>query len=432
MLTSPCLSHKNFSSQTLDMKKVGCIVLSGGQGTRLFPLTKTRPKPGVPFGGYYRLIDFALSNAKHAQCGKIWVLTQFFSSPLHQHIYKTYTPHLHGHLEILTAEERPAGYNWYQGTADAVRQNIEYLKESSVDYFLILSGDQVYRLNFLPMLAFARQTDADLVIASVPVEEANARRMGLLRLDEDGAIRDFYEKPRDPTICARFSCPLNIREQLRPSTTHPLFLGSMGIYLFKRDTLLRLLEEDPREDFGKHLIPSQVSRGNTFAYLYDGYWEDIGTLESFYHANLALTQSSPPFSFYTEQHPFHMEGMQLPPAKILQAKMTRSIVCAGSLIEGDEISSSLIGPRTFIKSETSVFDSYVMGNPSYTQEDKPITIGKRCCIRRAILDTNVSLGDDVTLVNRDNLETFDSPGVHIRDGIIVVSRGVHLPDGYTL
>lgn len=417
------------------MQDVDCIILSGGQGTRLFPLTQTRCKPGVPFGGYYRLIDIALSNALSARCRKIYVVTQFFSSSLHQHIYKTYTPHArddHG-IAILTAEQRPSTQVWYEGTADAIRQNMHYLRNTSSEYLLVLSGDQLYNLDFSQMLRVAKQSDADLVVASLPVDAAKATRMGLLAINRKRAIVDFYEKPEAQSILKRFACPSSIKDTLRSGSDVPLYLASMGIYLFKRDALFQLLQDDPRADFGKHLIPTQISRGGCIAFLYDGYWEDIGTIESFYNTNIALTRQEPPFNFHSESLAIYTAKQHLPPAKILHTQANNAIFCDGSIVEADEVTNTIIGPRTVVRRGSVIRDSYLMGNESYVDcRGNPLQIGRDCVIRYAILDHDVVIGDDVQLVNANSLQHYDGEGIYIRDGVIIVSAGTSLPDGFQL
>lgn len=423
------------TAPSIDMQRVDCLILSGGQGTRLFPLTQSRCKPAVPFGGYYRLIDVALSNALHARCRKIYVITQFLSSSLHQHIYRTYAPQNTGAdaIDILTAEQRPDSQLWYQGTADAVRQNLPYLLESKADYFLILSGDQLYNIDFTQMLRFAQKTDADLVIASLPVDESSAKRLGVLKTNEKFLVKDFCEKPQDPAILRRFVCPNRIIETLTPGNDAPLYLGSMGIYLFKRQALLHLLSADPREDFGKHLIPSQVVKGKCYAYLYDGYWEDIGTISSYYNTNIALTRPEPAFSCYSDNLTLFAARPSLPPSKIHHAQVHQSILCDGTVVEGAEVHNSILGPRTIVRRGSTIRDSYIIGNDSYLpRQSQQLQIGRNCHIRQAILDMNVTLGDNVVLTNTEKLTNYDGNGIYIREGIIIVTKGTVLPDSFTL
>lgn len=432
-------SKKSRSKQSISptMKQVAAIILGGGQGTRLYPLTLTRSKPCVSFGGYYRIIDVAISNAINSGCQKISIITQFFSSSLHHHIYRTYREDsfTNGALQLLTAEERPNQRGWFSGTADAVRQNLAYLSECSADYFLILSGDQLYNINFEEMLSFAYASDADLTIASTQVDEETSKRMGLLKIDGQQRVTDFIEKPQHPEAIAPFRIPGRVLK--KGNDTNKAFLASMGIYLFKRKALIDLLKADDREDFGKHLIPTKVSQGKTFAYLYNGYWEDIGTIASFHQANMALTELHPAFQCNSEEWPLYCRHNNLPGPKILNTSLNRAILCEGCVIEADEITSSIIGPRTTIKKGCIIRNTYIIGNnfytpPKHSELPNDLWIGENTMIFNAIIDKHVSIGKGVQLVNKDKLSHYDSPHVYIRDGIIVVPRGATIPDGYIL
>lgn len=390
----------------IDMRRVAPIVLAGGVGTRLFPLTLSRCKPALPFAGNNRLIDIPVSHALAAGCEKVYVLTQFLSASLHHHLLKTYSS-----IQLLTAEQKPSKSIWYQGTADAVRQNLEYLAECDVDYFLILSGDQLYQMDFEKLVAFAEQKDADLLIASLPVKEQSAVRMGILKADQEGRICDFYEKPSLKSDLDRFRMHSDC------------YLGSMGIYLFKKKILIDLLNEDSREDFGKHLIPSQVTKGNAFTYQFPGYWEDIGTVRSFYEANIALTKRESAFDLYLNKGSLKKAPSLLPPPKIDHSTLDAVLLCEGAYIDSCSLSKSIIGPLTEIEKGTRVEASYLFGNTKISQD---------CMIERAIIDKNVRLGNGVKLLNKKGLETYDGDQIYIRDGIIVVARGAYLPDGFTL
>lgn len=431
--------NREEGSHPIDMKSVGSIILGGGEGTRLFPLTLTRCKPAINFGGKYRLIDVPISLSIHSDCQKIFVLTQFLSSSLHHHIFQTYMQggRSAGFIEILTAEQKPSQKTWYQGTADAVRQNIDYLLENPMEYYLILSGDQLYNINFKEMLAFAKETDADVVVATLPVNESDATRLGILKVNENNFITDFYEKPQDKNILDRLRSPRKVMERTNIEDSNKHHLGSMGIYLFKRKALADLLVEDTREDFGKHLIPTIVSKGKAAAFLYDGYWEDIGTIETFYEANMALTELKPKFSFYHEERPIFSSRYDLPPSKFLDSQIRQSILSEGSISEADEISHSILGPRSVIHKGAIIRDSYLMGNDYYSapvldHQCLPTNphIGENCIISRAIIDKNVTLGKGVQLLNKQKLEHYDSDHFFIRNGIIIVPRGATLPDGF--
>lgn len=416
---------------SLDMDRVGTIILGGGAGTRLYPLTMHRCKPAITFGGRYRLIDVPISNSINSGCHKIFIITQFLSSSLHQHIFRTYRHDIFssGFVELLPAEQKPKNSNWFQGTADAVRQNIEYFIDTPVDYLLILSGDQLYNMDFRKMMQFALETDADLVVSSLPISAQDAKRMGILKRNEAGFITDFVEKPQTE---AQLKPMASLSDEERP------YLASMGIYLFKRAALLKLLEQDPREDFGKHLIPTKVAEGNAAAYVFDGYWEDIGTIQSYYEANMALTQENPAFDCYNSDLPIYSSRNNLPGPKIFNTKIKNSILCEGSIVEAAEITHSILGLRSVIKKGCIIRDSYIMGNEFYTPPMKngrlpeELHIGENCLIQKAILDKHVHLGKGVKLINKDKLDHFNSDDVYIRDGIIIVPRGATLPDGFTL
>lgn len=423
--------QKQATQSPFDMSRVAAIILGGGQGTRLFPLTMTRCKPAISFGGRYRLIDIPMSNAINSGCLKIFIVTQFLSASLHQHIFNTYRlgSFSSGFIEVLPAEQKPQNKSWFQGPADAVRQNLDYFCETSVDYFIVLSGDQLYNFDFRKMLEFARKTNADLTIAALPVNETEAQRMGVMKLDSNSFITDFIEKPTQPEDLARM--------QNGKDPKHP-YLGSMGIYLFKREALFKLLASDLREDFGKHLIPTQVMLGKTAAYVYHGYWEDIGTIESFYRANLALTKPHPRFHLYDEKNPIFTCYHNLPGPKINHTHLKNAIICEGSIVEADEISHSVLGMRSIVKKGTVIRDSYIMGNDYYTPPHradnfpKELEIGENCFIQKAIIDKHAYIGKNVQLINKNKLDHYNSDDVYIRDGIIIVTRGATLPDGYIL
>lgn len=431
------------ADKAIDKKLVASIILGGGEGTRLHPLTLTRCKPAINFGGKYRLIDVPISNSIHADCHRIFVLTQFLSSSLHHHIFQTYMQggKASGMIEILTAEQRPTNKTWFQGTADAVRQNIDYLLESPVEYFLILSGDQLYNINFQEMIRFAQEKDVDVVVAALPVNGQDASRLGILKVDQNNNITDFYEKPQDKATLQKLRSSPEVLERAcrTTSTCKRQYLGSMGIYLFKRKALVDLLMKDVRADFGKHLIPTKVQQGSIAAFLYDGYWEDIGTIQSFYQANMALTNHEPLFHFHNETRPIFTSRYDLPPAKFSHTQIQQTILCEGAIIDADEISKSLIGPRAIIHKGSIIRDTYVMGNDYYTSTVCDVNrlptspqIGENCIIKKAIIDKNVHIGKGVQLINKQKLTNYDGENIYVRDGIIIVPRGATLPDGFIL
>lgn len=422
-----------------DMSRVVTIILGGGQGSRLYPLTRNDCKPAVTFGGKYRLIDVPMSNSINSGCHRIFIVTQFLSKSLHDHIFRTYRPgtFTEGFIEILSVEEKPSVKSWFQGTADAIRQNVDYLMEVAADYFLILSGDQLYQMNFKQMMDVALETDADLVIASLPVEESETNRLGLLQIDSASKITDFIEKPSDKKLAEPFKVKPGIAKKWNVPSDKP-YLASMGIYLFKRKALLKLLISDLREDFGKHLIPTLVKKGHAAAYVHQGYWDDIGTIESYYNANMALAKNQSHFDCYNERFPIQTKPLNLPPPRVLNAKICQSVISEGSIIEAQEITNSIIGPRSKIGAKTIIRDSYISGHDFYHPPvslgripDK-LEIGRDCHIEKTIVDKHVSIGNNVQLINKENLHHLDSDLVYIRDGIMVVPRGTIIPDNFTL
>lgn len=440
-MVDPVASPSPRRRLSIDMRRVATVILGGGQGARLFPLTTKLCKPAISYGGRYRLIDIPISNSINSGCQKIYVLTQFLSRSLHQHIFSTYRMDNFstGFIEVLTAEEKPHTKAWFQGTADAVRQNLEYFTETPADYFLILSGDQLYNMDFRNMLQFAHETEADIVISCLPIGENEAKRMGVMQIGNDNFITAFHEKPQQRRDLNKMKLSTSESERLRIDPTKKLdYLGSMGIYLFKRQALIDLLNKDPREDFGKHLIPTKVQEGNIAAYIHQGYWEDIGTIESFYKANMALTTHTPPFNCYNEEWPIYTSHNTLPGARINSTQITNSLICEGAIVEADEITHSIIGQRSIIGQDTIISDSYLMGNDFYTSTvessrlPSKFQIGQNCIIRKTIIDKHAHIGDNVQLINKDKLLEYDGPNVFIRDGIIIVPRGATIPNGFSI
>lgn len=415
------------------LNNISAVVLAGGQGTRLYPLTQSRCKPAVAFGGRYRLIDVPISNALNSGIRNIAVVSQYFAAHLNQHIYTTYRLDTFqpGEFQLISPEETPTRKAWFKGTADAIRQNLDRLLASPIEYFLILSGDQLYNTDLRPLLSFAKKKDADLVVACLPVLEAEARRMGLMKIDENQKIVEFFEKPQDPETLARFELPPTLKNTTMPG---PQYLGSMGIYVFKRSALVSILKEEG-DDFGRHIIPMQVKRGKSYAFVFDGYWEDIGTVASYYHANLALTEGKQCLDISNEAQPIYAQSYNLPSALIKGTKVHQSILAQGAVIEAEEVTHSVIGIRAKIGPGTVIRDSIVLGkrDPTHIPE-KPYlksTIGSNCRIEKTIIDEDTCIGNHVSLINKDKLQTYDGDGIFIRDGIIIVTSGTSLPDGFT-
>ncbi|MBA3238805.1 MAG: glucose-1-phosphate adenylyltransferase [Parachlamydiaceae bacterium] len=436
--TIPKKNQKDVSPP--DMNRVASIILGGGEGTRLFPLTLNCCKPAINFGGRFKLIDIPIANSINSGCNKIFVITQFLSASLHQHLFRAYRNDTSnsGFLEILSAELKHSKMGWFKGTADAVRQNIEYLLDLPVDYFLILSGDQLYTMDFREMVQTAKDTDADLIVAALPVKGPECKRMGILKIDSKRNITDFIEKPQDLNDIEHMRINIGFKKSKQKPQDDPQYLGSMGIYLFKREALIKLLHEDSREDFGKHLLPTMVERGKAAAHIFNGYWEDIGTIESFYHANIAMTSTVPPLDCYNEQKPIISTHHNLMGPKLTNTLVNGSIICEGCRIDADEIRNSILGPRTTVGKGSVITESYLMGNDYYISPvateaaPKHLQIGKNCIIMKSIIDKNVCIGDNVCLINKNGLTHYDDSNIYIRDGIIVVPRGATIPDGFIL
>lgn len=405
------------------MDQVISVILAGGEGTRLFPLTKCRCKPDVRFAGRYRLIDIPLSNSINSHIQKIFVLTQHFTSSLHHHILSTY-PHtrFHSHkIELLTPRDLPGKKNLFKGTSDAVRQNLDKILQENTEYILILAGDQLYHMNYHPMIDFTKKMKADLVIAALPVEEKDAKRMGLLKIDPFANVIDFFEKPMDRKTLDSFALPLQ-------SGKPQQYLGSMGIYVFKKAALISLLQEEG-DDFGKHIIPNQVKKGKTCVFTYNGYWEDIGTISAYFQANLALTNDQNWMKHYDETNQLYTPYSNISTPLIKQSIIVDSLINQGAKIEAKEITHSIIGLKTWVKEGTVVRDCIITGESTASHS---VTIGKNCIIQKAIIDSDVVIGDNVQLINQNNLQKFDSEFIFIRDGIIIITSGARIADGYVL
>lgn len=423
-------------------ERVASVILSGGQGTRLFPLTLNHCKPAVSFGGRYRLIDIPISNSINSGIDRIFVLAQYLTSELQHHLAQTYQfdQFCRGSLDFLTPEELPSGEKlWYEGTADSVRKNLDTIMQAPVDYFLILSGDQLYNIDFEQVISYTIDQDAEMTVLALPVKKKEATRMGLLKVNAHGKILDFHEKPKEEKILQDFKLSEAFyKDHKMDPKEEAHYLGSMGIYVFKREVLKRLLKEEGN-DFGKDLIPKQIKKGHSVAFMYRGYWEDIGTISSFYEANLMLTHSRKGLDTYDERNPIYARLCHLPGPKIHKTVIESSIICEGAIVKAKEITNSIIGIRAHIKKGTVIRDSIIMGNhhylrPSHQAENLPenFEIGTNCIIEKAIIDEHVQIGNNVKLINEKNLDTYDGDGIYIREGIIVVTSGTSIPDGFTL
>ncbi|QNJ06081.1 glucose-1-phosphate adenylyltransferase [Synechococcus sp. MEDNS5] len=428
------------------MKRVLAIILGGGAGTRLYPLTKMRAKPAVPLAGKYRLIDIPISNCINSNINKMYVLTQFNSASLNRHLSQTYNLSAgfgQGFVEVLAAQQTPESPSWFEGTADAVRKYQWLFQEWDVDEYLILSGDQLYRMDYSLFINHHRSTGADLTVAALPVDAKQAEAFGLMRTDQEGQILEFREKPKGDSLLEMAVDTSRFGLSAESAKERP-YLASMGIYVFSRDTLFDLLHQNPtHKDFGKEVIPEALERGDRLkSYVFDDYWEDIGTIGAFYEANLALTQQpSPPFSFYDAEFPIYTRPRYLPPSKLVDSQITDSIIGEGSILKSCSIHHSVLGVRSRVEDEVVLQDSLLMGSDFFESSNEravlkerggiPLGVGKGTTVKRAILDKNARIGSNVTIVNKDHVEEADRPehGFYIRNGIVVVVKNASIPDG---
>ncbi len=428
------------------MKRVLAIILGGGKGSRLYPLTKMRAKPAVPLAGKYRLIDIPISNCINSDISKMYVLTQFNSASLNRHIAQTYNlsgPFGQGFVEVLAAQQTPETPSWFEGTADAVRKYQWLFQEWDVDEYLILSGDQLYRMDYSLFVEQHRKSGADLTVAALPVDTKQAEAFGLMRTDESGNIKEFREKPTGDSLKAMAVDTSRFGLEADEAKEKP-YLASMGIYVFSRSTLFDLLNKFPSyTDFGKEIIPEALGRGDKLkSYVFNDYWEDIGTIGAFFESNLALTQQpTPPFSFYDEKFPIYTRPRYLPPSKIVDTQITDSIVSEGSILKSCSIHHCVLGVRSRIESDVVLNETLVMGSDFYESYEErialrkgggiPLGVGQGTTVKRAILDKNARIGDNVTIVNKDNVEEADraEQGFYIRNGIVVIVKNATIPDG---
>jgi glucose-1-phosphate adenylyltransferase len=414
--------------------KVISIVLGGGQGSRLSPLTATRSKPAVPIAGKYRLVDIPISNCLHSGITRIYVLTQFNSASLNKHIKNTYhfSSFSDAFVDILAAEQTPSSVAWFQGTADAVRQSLHHLAVHEFEYVLILSGDQLYQMDFEDMINHHIETNAEISIATIPVDAADVPGFGILKTDENNMITSFIEKPKSNFESWASEVSPEMQAEGR------VYLASMGIYIFNRKLLYDLLEGNERTDFGKEIIPQSIEGHRVASYQYEGYWTDIGTIPSFFEANLGLTDNIPKFNLF-DKNPIYTRARMLPPSKISGTLMEKSIVADGCIINAKQITHSIIGIRTRIGVNTIIENCYVMGSDNYqTLEEiaeskvsgSPIMgIGDNCHILNAIIDKNTYIGDNVTINCGEKLEDGDYGTHTVQDGIVVVKKRAIIPSG---
>lgn len=416
-------------------QKTLAIVMGGGAGSRLFPLTKDRSKPAVPLGGKYRLVDIPISNCLNSGLSKIYVLTQFNSTSLHRHINASYKfDHFtRSFVEILAAQQTPTSTTWYQGTADAVRQNLRYFLEAPYDYYVILSGDQLYRMDYRDLLDEHIKNDAELTIATIPVKRDDASGFGIMHSDGNRKIFRFEEKPQTAKLLNELRIPAPLLKELGRDPKEELYQASMGIYVFNRQTLIDCLDND-LVDFGKHIIPGLIDKHRVQAHIFQGYWEDIGTIRSFFEANLALTDIVPPFSFFESGSPIYTHPRFLPASKINAAEIKNAIVSDGCVITDAKLERCIIGVRSIIREGATVTNSFLMG-ADFTEFEPPspdlppLGIGRNSVIETAIIDKNARIGANVVVTPAGKPDNMDAENFYIRDGIVVVPKNAIIPDG---
>ncbi|HXB31177.1 MAG TPA: glucose-1-phosphate adenylyltransferase [Puia sp.] len=422
-------------------KKVLAVILGGGAGTRLYPLTASRSKPAVPIAGKYRLVDIPISNCLNSGIDRMFVLTQFNSASLNRHIKNTYhfSAFSSAFVDILAAEQTPDNPTWYQGTADAVRQCLRHLGPFESEYILILSGDQLYQMNFMDMLNNHIKMNAEITIATIPVADREASEFGILKKNDKGFITSFIEKPKKDLLKDWTSDTGTV---MHGQGRH--YLASMGIYIFNRQLLQDLLQNEYVEatDFGKEILPQSINKYKVVSYQYDGYWTDIGNIYSFFEANLGLTKEIPDFNLFDNNNLIYTRARMLPPAKISGTTLEKTIIAEGCIINASRIESSVIGIRTRIGVGTTIVSSYLMGIDYYEtieeiRHDKEhglpsVGIGDRCYIRNCIVDKNCRIGDDVRINGGAHLENTDHSLYTVKDGIVVVKKGAVIPNGFVI
>jgi len=419
------------------------IILAGGAGKRLFPLTQDRSKPAVPLGGRYRLIDIPISNCLNSGLRKIFVMTQFNSASLNLHITNTYRfdPFAEGFIEVLAAEQTMANPNWFQGTADAVRQHLHRFTGRENDYQLILSGDQLYRMDYRKILESHWKSGADVTICVIPKSEAQATGFGLLKLSNDGRVQQFREKPKGDALHEMQTDTAALGLNSAEAAKRP-YVASMGIYLFKNSVLIDLLADASMIDFGYQVIPRAIEKYDVYGFLFDDYWEDLGTVEAFYRANMDLTGSAPHFDFHDMTAPIYTRARFLPPSRIERCEIRESIVSEGSILRGARIVNSVVGIRSQVAEDVVLEQVMLMGADFYEDEDDfdynrqlgipNIGIGKGSVVHKAIIDKNAHIGENCRILNEQRIHSFDGPGYYIRDGIIIVPKNGIVQNGTTV
>jgi glucose-1-phosphate adenylyltransferase len=426
--------------QSSNVSKVLCVILGGGQGTRLFPLTKDRAKPAVPLAGKYRIVDIPISNCINSRFRRIYVLTQFNSTSLHSHISRTYKfdQFSAGFVEILAAQQTNTTTSWYEGTADAVRKNLMHFMNHDFDFLLILSGDQLYRMDLQEVIEQHREVGAEITVATLAVKAAETPALGIMQIDTTGRVTKFLEKPKDPALLEPFKMPQEIRTKVGVPAGDDLYLASMGIYVFNRSVITDLLD-NPLSDFGKHIIPHAINTHKVFSYVYQGYWEDIGTIRNFFEANLDLVTELPRFNFFDMSAPIFSRPRYLPGSKINGAMIDHAVISDGCIINRARISNSIVGLRTIIGDGAELNRVVILGSDYYEDQSSVerheseglprVGIGAHCKIENAIIDKNARIGNNVTISPAGKPENLDHELYFVRDGIVVIPKDAVIPHG---
>ncbi|MCF6223193.1 MAG: glucose-1-phosphate adenylyltransferase [Flavobacteriaceae bacterium] len=418
-------------------KKVLAIILGGGQGSRLYPLTESRSKPAVPIAGKYRLVDIPISNCINSDIKRIYVLTQFNSASLNRHIKDTYhfSFFSKAFVDVLAAEQTPHNEGWFQGTADAVRQSLHHFKRHDFDYALILSGDQLYQMDFNLMIEEHVKNKAAISIATIPVNAKEATSFGILKANDKNVITSFIEKPEAKLLKDWTS---EVSEEMQSENRN--YLASMGIYIFNRKLLFELLADPNTVDFGKEIIPNSIDKHKVTSYQYEGYWTDIGNIDSFFEANIGLTDDLPKFDLYDKDKRVYTRARMLPTSKVSGTTLNKTVIAEGCIIQAAKIERSVIGIRSRIGNESTVINTYMMGNDSYesledietNKKDILMGIGERCFIKNAIIDKNCRIGDDVRINGGPHLKDIETDTYVVRDGIVVIKKGAVIPKGFVI
>jgi glucose-1-phosphate adenylyltransferase len=415
------------------VKDVLCLILGGGKGSRLFPLTLIRSKPAVPVAGKYRLVDIPISNCINSDINRIFVLTQYNSESLNRHINQTYRFGLfsRGFVDILAAEQTPESAGWYQGTADAVRQSLHHIRNYHPDHVLILSGDHLYRMNYKELYDYHCERDADVTLSVIPVTRPQASGLGILKMRKNLQINEFHEKPEKASELDSLMVDGSTMAKAGVTEKKP-FMASMGIYLFKYSVLEDVLAENKEMDFGRDIIPSCIGSKNVFGYIFDDYWEDIGTINAFYKSNLKLAARRPRFNFYDQEAPIYSHPRFLPSSRVEKCDIEQAIISEGCVLHESVIRNSVIGIRSFIRKGAKVVDTLMMGADYYDDHASrqiPLGIGEGSEVRGAILDKNARIGSGVTILNKNNLTYYDGDNYYIRDKIVIIPKNAVIQNG---